>query len=56
MLGDYTVDDKYTDQLGNIKFTLTDYTEGRLSKTSNKVISALTYRCSYYCDRVTNYD
>ena len=56
MLDEYTVDNKYTDQLGNIKFELTDYSEGRLSKDSNKVVSALIYRCSYYCDRITNYD
>lgn len=56
MLDEYTVDNEFSEQLGNIKFQLTDYSESRLSRDSNKIISTLVYKCSYYCDRVTNYD
>ena len=47
MLGDYTVDDKYSKYIGNIKFELTDYNEDRLSKNSNKILTTLVYKTKY---------
>ena len=47
MLGDYTVDDKYSKYIGNIKFELTDYNEDRLSRNSNKIFTTLVYKTKY---------
>ena len=47
MLGDYTVDDKYSKYIGNIKFELTDYNEDRLSNNSNKILTTLVYKTKY---------
>ena len=47
MLGDYTVDDKYSKYIGNIKFELTDYNEDRLSRNSNKILTTLVYKTKY---------
>lgn len=54
MLGEYTVDNKYSKLLGNIQFELTDYSEGRLSNNNNKIISVLTYKTTYNTGRVMN--
>ena len=55
MLGEYTVDNKYSKLLGNIQFELTNYTEGRLAKNSNKIMSILTYKTTYSTSRVNKY-
>lgn len=47
MLGDYTVEDKYSKYIGNIKFELTDYNEDRLSNNSNKILTTLVYKTKY---------
>ena len=47
MLGDYTVEDKYSKYIGNIKFELTDYNEDRLSRNSNKILTTLVYKTKY---------
>ena len=55
MLGEYTVDNKYSKLLGNIQFELTNYTEGRLAKNSNKIMSILTYKTTYNTGRINKY-
>lgn len=55
MLDQYTVDDKYSDLVGNIQFELTDYNEERLSNSNEIIITTLAYKVNTLGCRIDNY-
>lgn len=51
MLDGYTIDNDFSKIIGNLKFELDDYSEIRLSKENDFILTVMTYKTQYRTDR-----